>query len=164
MFERPDASTSTSISTTTPTRRQLAGGLGFAGVVIALVIAIPAVLMAAPWACGCTSPVDLIVLNHAHQDAAVSWQGAGLLGTPVLGVSGSTAAPACATLSQTLRPGPIDVSIRTGGDARTVRVTVPGGDARHGHVATFVIGADGRISGPTDGSPAGGYPDGPLCD
>jgi hypothetical protein len=157
VFEPPDA------PTTTPTRRQYAYGLGFVGVVVALAIAIPVALLAASASCGCTPPVDLIVLNYAHEDATVSWQGTGLFGTPVLGISGSATASACATFSQTLRPGSVDVSIRAGSDVQTVRLTVAEGEARYGHVATFVIGADGRIAGPTDGSPATGYPQDPLC-
>jgi hypothetical protein len=149
-------------SRSAPRRRQLANGLGYVALV-ALVIAIPAILISAPWSCGCTAPVDLIVLNYAHDDATVSWQGTGLLGTPVLGVSGSASAPACATLTQTLRPGEVDVSIRAGADARTSRVTVSERQAQDGRVATFVIGADGRIAEPTDGPPAGGYPQDPLC-
>lgn len=157
MFERPDA------STPTPTRRQFAYGLGFVGVVVALVIAIPAAFLAASPSCACTQPADLIVLTFSHEDATVSWQGTGLFGTPILGVSGSATASACATFSQALGPGAVDVSIRAGSDAQTVRVSVSEGEARYGHAATFVIGADGRIAGPTDGAPAGGYPQDPLC-
>ncbi len=144
------------------TGRQLAHGLGSIALV-ALVIAIPAVLLSAPWSCGCTSPVDLIVLNYAHDDATVSWQGAGLLGTPILGAAGRTTAPACATLSQTLRPGEVDVSISAGADVQSARVVVPERDVQDGHVATFVIGVDGRIAGPSDGMPGGAYPQDPLC-
>jgi hypothetical protein len=157
MFERPAA------STTTPTRRKLAHGIGFVGLVVALVIAVPAAILAATASCGCASPADLIVLNYAHEDATVSWQGAGLLGAPILGISGSATASACATFSQTLKPGSVDVSIRAGSDGQTVRVTVPDGEARSGHVATLVIAADGHIAGPNDGAPAGGYPRDPLC-
>ncbi len=156
MLERPD--------TAAPKGRQFAYGLSFVGVIVALMIAIPAALLAASSSCGCTSPVDLIVLNSTHEDATVSWQGTGLLGTPILGISGSAMAAACATFSQTLRPGAVNVSIRAGGIVETVSVTVPEGDARYGgHVATFVIGDGGRITGPIDGSPVGGYPEDPLC-
>jgi hypothetical protein len=148
-----------------PTRGQFAYGLSFVGVVLAVLIGIPLALLAASASCACSSPVDLVVLNDAHEDGSVSWQGAGLLGTAVLGISGSATAPSCATLSQTLRPGVVSVSLRLGGgETRTVLITVPSGDARYGHAATFVIGADGRITGPADGAPSGVSPGDPLCD
>ncbi|HEY3336305.1 MAG TPA: hypothetical protein VGK16_13820 [Candidatus Limnocylindrales bacterium] len=149
---------------TAPTGRQWAHGVGFIIVALALLIGIPAALLAAASpSCACTPPADLIVLNYAHEDVAVSWQGPGLFGLPILGVSGSAVAAACATFSQSLRPGQVDVTLRAGGETRTVAVAVPEGEARYGHSATVVVGPDGRISGPSDGSPAGGYPQDPLC-
>ena len=149
---------------TAPTGRQWMHGDGFIAVVLALMIGIPAALLAASSSCACTSPADLIVLNYAHEDAAVSWDGPGLLGLPVLGISGSADAPACTTFSQPLRPGRVTVALRAGWETQTVEITVPEGDTRYGHSATFVVGPDGHITGPTDGSPAGGYPQDPLCD
>lgn len=145
------------------TRGQLAYGLGFVGVVLAVLIGIPLALLAASVSCACTSPADLVVLNYAHEDVSVSWQGAGLLGTSVLGISGTAIAPSCATDSETLRPGVVSVSLAMGGETRTFSITVPSGDARYGHTATFVIGTVGRITGPADGAPSGGYPRDPLC-
>jgi hypothetical protein len=60
--------------------RQWAHGLGFIAVALALMIAIPAALLAASSSCACTTPADLVVLNYAHEDAAVSWDGPGPLG------------------------------------------------------------------------------------
>jgi len=147
-----------------PTGRQWAHGVGFIVVALALVIGIPAALLAASSSCACTTPADLIVLNYAHEDAAVSWEGPGLLGLPILGISGSAVAPACTTFSQPLRPGQVNVTLRASGETQTVTVTVPEGEARYGHSATFVVDLSGHISGPSDGSPAGGYPQDPLCD
>jgi hypothetical protein len=150
-------------SETEPTRRQWAYGLGFTALVLALVIGIPAVLLAAGSSCACTPPADLVVLNYAHEDATLTWQGPGPLGLPVLGIWGGAIAPACSTFSQTLRPGRVSVSISTG-TVHTIAITVPDGEARNGHQATIVIGPDGQVSGPTDGAPSGGYPQDPLCE
>ena len=68
-----------------PTGRQWVHGVGFIAIVLALVIGIPAALLAASSSCACTTPADLVVLNYAHEDAAVSWGGPGLLGTPFSG-------------------------------------------------------------------------------
>jgi hypothetical protein len=146
-----------------PTGRQWAHGVGLIVVAIALVIGIPAALLAAATSCACTMPADLIVLNYSHGDAAVNWYGPGLLGLPILGISGSAVGPACTTFAQPLRPGQVNVTLQAGRATRTVTITVPDGEARHGHSATFVVGRDGTISGPSDGSPAGGYPQDPLC-
>ena len=151
-------------TTREPTRGQSAYGLGFVGVVLAVLIGIPLALLAASASCACASPADLAVLNYSHEDVSVSWQGAGLWGTPVLGFSGAATAPSCASHWETLRPGVMSVSLGTsGGETRTVSITVPSGDARHGHTAVFVIGTDGRITGPADGAPGGDYPRDPLC-
>jgi hypothetical protein len=148
MTERPD------LTTSKPTQRDSAYGIGFVGVFLALVIAVPGVFLVASRSCGCASPVDVVVLNLAHEDATVSWQGAGLLGTPILGIAGSDTAPACTATSETLRPGAVDVTLRAGGDAQTFRVDVPGGEGRSSHVPIIVIGADGHIQGQTGGSPS----------
>ncbi len=149
---------------TPPTGRQWAHGIGFIAVVLALAIGIPAALLAASSSCACTTPADLVVLNDAHGDATVSWDGPGPLGLPILGISGGADAAACTTFAQPLRPGRVTVTLRAGGETQTVDITVPEGEARYGHSATFVIGPDGHITGPSDGAPAGGYPEDPLCD
>lgn len=126
-------------------------------------IAILAVLLAVWPSCGCTSPPDLAVINYAREDASVSWQGPGLFGTPIFGISGSETAPACKISSYTLRPGAVDVSIRDASDALSVRVDVPDGEGRGAHAAIIVISADGHIAEPVHQPPAGGYPESPLC-
>jgi hypothetical protein len=150
MLDRTDASPARR------TRRRFGCAVGVVGVVLAVVIDVQAVLLVATPACACTSPTDLVVLNYAHEEAGVSWQGRGLYGTPILAFSGSATVSACATLLVALRPGPVDVSVRAGGDAHTVRVDVPQGQARYGHPATIVIEADLRISGPDDVGPSTG--------
>ena len=143
--------------------REWVRGVGFVAVALALTVGIPAALLAASSSCACTSPADLVVLNYAHADAAVSWDGPGPLGLPVPGTSGSADAPACTTFAQPLRPGRVTVTLRAGGETQTFDITVPEGEARYGHSATFVIGPDGHVTGPSDGAPAGGYPQDPLC-
>ena len=103
---------------TAPTGQQWAHGVGFIVVALALVIGIPAALLATSSTCACTPPPDLIVLNYAHEDAAVSWEGPGLLGLPILGISGSAVARACTTLAPAAaaRSGERDFS-RERGDA-----------------------------------------------
>jgi hypothetical protein len=156
MLERPDAST-------TPVRRFRARHFALLGVVVALVIAIPAVLLA-PWpSCGCTSPTDLAIINYAREDVGVSWQGQGVFGTGILGISGSATVAACTTYSYVLHPGPVDVTIRDASDELSVQLEVPAGAGRGAHAAIIVIGADGHIAEPVHQPPAGGYPEGPLC-
>jgi hypothetical protein len=105
------------LTRTESTGRQFAYGLGF---VLAIVIGIPvALFLAFSASCACTSPPDLVVLNYAHEDASVSWQGPGPLGLPVLGISGSAVVPACSTHAVTLRPGQVSVTISVSEVART---------------------------------------------
>ena len=156
MLDRPEASM-------TPVRRFRASRFALLGVVVALVIAIPAVLLAAWPTCGCTSPPDLAVINYSREDASVTWRGQGLLGTGILGISGSATVLACTTYSYTLHPGPVDVSISDASDALSVRLEVPDGAGRGAHAAIIVIRADGHIAEPVHQPPAGGYPEDPLC-
>jgi hypothetical protein len=156
MLDRPEASM-------TPVRRFRARRFALLGVVVALVIAIPAVLFAAWPSCGCTSPPDLAIINYAREDVGVSWQGQGLFGTGILGISGSVTVPACTSYSYTLHPGPVDVSIRDASDALSVRLEVPKGEGRGARAAIIVISADGHIAEPVHQPPAGGYPEDPLC-
>jgi hypothetical protein len=159
MLGRPD------VGATKPTRRRLAYRLAFVGVVVALVAGISAVLLTAVLPSCCASPADLIVLNYDHQDASVDWNGPGLFGTPLLATSGSATASGCKTLSVTLPRGAVEVSIHLGGaTARLFHVQVRESlEDRTQHGATIVIGADGHIADPIDGSPSNGYPQDPLC-
>jgi hypothetical protein len=130
---------------------------------VALVIAIPAVVLAVRPSCGCAPPSDLAVINYARDDAIVSWQSPGLFGTPIFGISGAESAPACKISSYTLRPGAVDVTITTASDALSVRLDVADGAGRGAQAAIIVIGSDGLIAEPVHQPPAGGYPEGTLC-
>lgn len=156
MLDRPEALTK-------PVRRFRAIHFALLGVVVALLIAIAAVPLAAWPSCGCTSPTDLTVINYAREDASVSWQGEGLFGTSILGISGNETAPACKISLYMLRPGPVDVSIHDASDALSVRLNVPHGAGRGAHKAIIVIGADGQIAEPVHEPAAGGFPEEPLC-
>ena len=147
-----------------PTRRESSRGLAIVGVVLAVLIGIPAALVAAAVSCACTSPPDLVVLNYSRQDAGVSWQGEGLFGTPLFGLSGSATASPCRTFTQTLRPGTFTVTVRAGRESRVVSITVPQRDSSESPGASVVVSSDGQITGPTEGIPAGGFPQDPLCD
>lgn len=147
------------------TRRSHRRSVGGAGlfIVLALGIGISADLWLTSSSCACAEPADLIVLDYAHRDATVTWQGPGPLGLPIGGLSGEATVRACTTLSQSLRPGEVRLSLRVGSAIRTLSVTVPAGDARLQHPAVFVIDAAGRLVGPTDQAPPGGFPQDPLC-
>ena len=144
---------------TRPTRGRLRSRLGCAGAVLtslalALVIAISAALLIPVDSCACATPLDLVVQNYSHQDASVSWSQPGLFGTPLRGLSGSAAAPACRTLSAGLRSGVVAVSVNSGAASRTFQLHVR--DAVSDLPWAIVIGADGHIGDPIDGDPPGG--------
>ena len=133
-----------------------------AGAMVALIVAISAVVLSPIAACACATPLDLVVQNYSHEDAAVAWSQPGVFGTPVRGVSGGAVATRCKTLSAGLRSGIVEVSVTTRGETRTFSVHVRDGLADV--PATIVIGADGHTADPIYAiPPAGLRQDESLC-
>ena len=134
--------------------------LGCASVVLAsvslvLIVAISAALLIPVSSCTCATPLDLVVQNYSHQDAAVSWNQPGLFGTPLRGLSGGAVAAGCRTLSAGLRSGVVQLSVNAGTVSRTFHLHVR--DAEANLPWTIVIGADGNVADPISGDPPGGF-------
>jgi hypothetical protein len=148
--------------TTGPSRRRTGYRLRFAGVALALILAISAAVLVPVDSCACATPLDLVVQNYSHQDASVSWSQPGLLGMPLRGLSGGAVASGCETLSAGLRSGVVEVSVNAAGVSRTFHLHVRDSDADLPWA--IVIGADGHIADPIYGEPPGGWrQDGQLC-
>jgi hypothetical protein len=143
------------IARTVPRSVRRALALGFAGVGLAIVIAISAAVLVPIDSCACATPADLIVQNYSQRDASVTWSQPGLFGSPLRGLSGDAVATACRTLTAGLRSGIVDVAVESAGVRRSFQVHVR--EAVGDGPAVIVIGVDGGIADPIYDDPPGGY-------
>jgi hypothetical protein len=85
--------------------------MGFIGVLLALMVMVPAWLFAAERTCGCTQPPDLVVVNLDSGPVTVTWRQPGVLGSSLLGQAGSAQVEACSTSNAILPAGRVHVVI-----------------------------------------------------
>ncbi len=96
--------------------------------------------------CG-TTPAALVVTNLGSAPVQVSWRTAGLLGTPLLGSSGSAMVPGCAASTPDLRPGARHtIEIRSVTETFTTVFDAPTAEHPEGGVAALIAG-DGSVNG-----------------
>lgn len=153
MDERPEA------EDPVPARGARRRTLGLVAVALGLALGIPAALLAASTACACSTSAALVVLNYSHEEVPVSWEAQGPLGLPLFGKSGQAVVAACSTLPVHVGSGSASFTVRLAGETRTVARSVGASSGP----ATFVVPADGPLTGPTAGAPSGEYPQDPLC-
>lgn len=96
------------------------------------------------------------VANLSQTDASFHWQSPGLLGTPLLGGSGTEPIRACGTYARGFGPGDQQVTITSASDTASFVLAAPSDGQT---VVWYVIGPDGSIRETT----AAAAPASPYC-
>ena len=106
--------------------REFTKALALVGASLVVLAGLLLWLVSALSACGCTTPPAMEVVNLAAVDARIDWQTAGVLGTPLLGSSGSEPIPACQVYAPPLKPGAAHaVTIVTDAARRSFSLVAP---------------------------------------
>lgn len=131
-------------ATDVPTR-EFVKALTFVGGAVGVSIGLLLWLFSALVACGCTTPPVMQIVNFSSTTATVDWQTDGLLGTPLLGSSGTAPIPACQAYTPSLEYGSFHrITIVSANEIWSLAFVASGGESGAG-IVWVVIGPDGSI-------------------
>lgn len=145
-------------ATHAPTR-EFVKALTFVGGGVAVSIVLLWWLFSALVICGCTTPPVMQIVNLSSTAATVDWQTDGLLGTPLLGSSGTAPIPACQAYTPSLEHGSSHrVTIVSANGTWSLAFVAPGDESGDAIVWVVIdpVGSVGQVASAT-------IPAGPYC-
>lgn len=140
-------------------KREFVKALTLVGGVVGVSIGLLLWLFSALVACGCVTPPVMQIVNLSTTGATIDWQTDGLLGTPLLGSSGTAPIPACEAYAPPLEPGSSHrVTVVSATGSWSLAFVAPRDESGDG-IVWVVIGRDGSIEQVASAT----IPAGPHC-